>query len=321
MKRRDDIALIPHFYHIKWAVDLNLVLSELFYVPDRYKIAFREKSYLRGKSQLHEYISYLLPDLRSKNIKKVFYCNILDDFSADIEKAGFINQYAGILHASNHQNIAVGQNKRLVDYENFICGGAKQIITGSKYLDSLVPYKTTVTGLPVQTDMKKPSNKKGIFFSHRLMNDKNVNMLFDLPDKYNDKITVTCPSGSTTYIGMAKRKFPNFYYRLPVDQYYSKMNDCGFGLSFAVHDNFGYSMLEGIFSGLTYLVLDTETTTCREFILDDLRFTSIDDFNEKYEYYCNNPVDRANIVKKQQSIVRKHHIDHWLKRFKKELAL
>ena len=81
---------------------------------------FKEGSYLPGKSQLHQYISELLPVLRNQKIENVFYSNILDDYSADLQNAGFVKSFGGILHATNHQDLAIGQQKKLIDYENSI---------------------------------------------------------------------------------------------------------------------------------------------------------------------------------------------------------
>ena len=96
---KKDIALIPHFFNHKWAIDLNKTLSEIFFVPDKYmdyfegRYNFKEESYLPGKSQLHKYISELLPILRAQKIEKVFYTNILDDYSADLQSAGFVKSF------------------------------------------------------------------------------------------------------------------------------------------------------------------------------------------------------------------------------------
>ncbi len=115
--KQNDIALIPHFFNHKWAIDLNKTLSEIFFVPDKYmdyfegRYNFKEDSYLPGKSQLHKYISELLPILRAQKIEKVFYTNILDDYSADLQNAGFVKSFGGILHATNHQDLAIGQQK------------------------------------------------------------------------------------------------------------------------------------------------------------------------------------------------------------------
>ena len=92
-------------------------------------------------------------------------------------------------------------------------------------------------------------------------------------------------------------------------------------MSFATHDNFGYSLMEGIYSGLTYLVHDNDCTTYREFVLDDLRFRTIDELLEKYNYYCNNPKERIKIVKKQQEKVKKFQVKSWVDNFQKGLKL
>jgi glycosyltransferase involved in cell wall biosynthesis len=323
----EDIALIPHFFNHKWATDLNLTLSDIFFVPDKYMdyftgcYQFNENSYLPGKSQLHKYISELLPVLRTQKIEKVFYTNILDDYSADLQNAGFVKSFGGILHATNHQDLAIGQQKKLIDYENAIMKMSKQTIVASELMKNQVPYDVDVMGLPVHMEFKYPSLQKDILFSHRLMKDKNIDMLLELPDKLKEKIIVTCPSGSTTYVGKVKKEFKEFYFKKPKEIYIKLLNESGFGLSFATHDNFGYSLMEGIYSGLTYLVHDNDCTTYREFVLDELRFKTIDELVEKYTYYCNNPEERVKIVKKQQKKVKKFQVESWVDNFQKGLKL
>ena len=322
-----DIALIPHFFNHKWAIDLNKTLSEIFFVPYKYmdyfegRYNFKEDSYLPGKSQLHKYISELLPILRAQKIEKVFYTNILDDYSADLQNAGFVKSFGGILHATNHQDLAIGQQKKLIDYENSIMKMSKQTIVASKLMKNQVPYNVDVMGLPVHMDFTYPSVNKDVLFSHRLMKDKNIDMLLDLPEKLKKKIIVTCPSGSTTYVGKVQKQFKRFYFKKPKEIYLQLLKESGFGLSFATHDNFGYSLMEGIYSGLTYFVHDNDCTTYREFVLDELRFKTIDELLEKYNYYSDNTRERIKIVKKQQEKVKKFQVKSWVENFQKGLKL
>ena len=324
---KKDIALIPHFFNHKWAIDLNKTLSEIFFVPDKYmdyfegRYNFKEESYLPGKSQLHKYISELLPILRAQKIEKVFYTNILDDYSADLQSAGFVKSFGGILHATNHQDLAIGQQKKLIDYENSIMKMSKQTIVASELMKNQVPYNVDVMGLPVHMDFTYPSVNKDVLFSHRLMKDKNIDMLLDLPEKLKKKIIVTCPSGSTTYVGKVQKQFKRFYFKKPKEIYLQLLKESGFGLSFATHDNFGYSLMEGIYSGLTYFVHDNDCTTYREFVLDELRFKTIDELLEKYNYYSDNTRERIKIVKKQQEKVKKFQVKSWVENFQKGLKL
>jgi glycosyltransferase involved in cell wall biosynthesis len=321
-----NIALIPHFFNHKWAVDLNQTLSNIFFVPDKYfnyftnKYEFDEDSYLPGKSQLHLYISELLPILRSKKIEKVFYCNILDDYSFDIQNGGFVKNFGGILHATNHQKIAIGQKKKFIDYENSIMNMAKQIMVGSDLMKNKVPYDVDISGLPVHMSIQEPKLGNKILFSHRLMKDKNIDKLFDLPQEMKDKTIVTCPSGQTTYVGMVSKQF-EFHFKKPPEVYKQMIEKCGFGISFAIHDNFGYSLMEGIYSGLTYLVMDNDTTTYREFVIDEFRFKDVDDLVKKYTYLCNNPDERIQLVKKQQDMVKQFQVKTWVTNFEKALKL
>lgn len=324
---RKDIALIPHFFNHKWAKDLNKTLSEIFFVPDKYmdyfegSYQFKEGSYLPGKSQLHQYISELLPVLRNQKIDKVFYTNILDDYSADLQNAGFVKSFGGILHATNHQDLAIGQQKKLIDYENSIMKMSKQTIVASELMKNQVPYNVDVMGLPVHMEFQYPSVSKKILFSHRLMKDKNIDMLLELPEELKEKIIVTCPSGSTTYVGKVQKAFKRFYFKKPKEIYLQLIKESGFGLSFAIHDNFGYSLMEGIYSGLTYFVHDNDCTTYREFVLDELRFKTIDELLEKYNYYCDNPKERIKVVKRQQEKVKKFQVESWVDNFQKGIKL
>jgi glycosyltransferase involved in cell wall biosynthesis len=324
---RKDIALIPHFFNHKWAKDLNKTLSEIFFVPDKYmdyfegSYQFKEGSYLPGKSQLHQYISELLPVLRNQKIENVFYSNILDDYSADLQNAGFVKSFGGILHATNHQDLAIGQQKKLIDYENSIMKMSKQTIVASELMKNQVPYNVDVMGLPVHMEFQYPSVSKKILFSHRLMKDKNIDMLLELPEELKEKIIVTCPSGSTTYVGKVQKAFKRFYFKKPKEIYLQLIKESGFGLSFAIHDNFGYSLMEGIYSGLTYFVHDNDCTTYREFVLDELRFKTIDELLEKYNYYCDNPKERIKVVKRQQEKVKKFQVESWVDNFQKGIKL
>jgi len=324
---RKDIALIPHFFNHKWAKDLNKTLSEIFFVPDKYmdyfegSYQFKEGSYLPGKSQLHQYISELLPVLRNQKIENVFYSNILDDYSADLQNAGFVKSFGGILHATNHQDLAIGQQKKLIDYENSIMKMSKQTIVASELMKNQVPYNVDVMGLPVHMEFQYPSVSKKILFSHRLMKDKNIDMLLELPEELKEKIIVTCPSGSTTYVGKVQKVFKRFYFKKPKEIYLQLIKESGFGLSFAIHDNFGYSLMEGIYSGLTYFVHDNDCTTYREFVLDELRFKTTDELLEKYNYYCDNPKERIKVVKKQQEKVKKFQVESWVDNFQKGIKL
>jgi len=219
-----DIALIPHFFNHKWAIDLNKTLSKIFFVPEKYmdyfegRYNFKEDSYLPGKSQLHQYISELLPILRNQKINKVFYTNILDDYSADLQNAGFVKSFGGILHATNHQDLAIGQQKKLISYENSIMKMSKQTIVASELMKNQVPYNVDVMGLPVHMEFQYPSVSKKILFSHRLMKDKNIDMLLELPEELKEKIIVTCPSGSTTYVGKVQKVFERFYFKKPKER-------------------------------------------------------------------------------------------------------
>ena len=110
--RQEDIAYMPHLYHIRWAKKLNNVLSKVFYTPFLYD----EPSYQTGKSNKHEYIAKLLPKLRSEEINKVFFANLIEDFDYDFAKAGNVNEFYGILHSSNYLSCELHGNPMTAKY-------------------------------------------------------------------------------------------------------------------------------------------------------------------------------------------------------------
>ena len=64
---------------------------------------------------------------------------------------------------------------------------SKQTIVASELMKNQVPYNVDVMGLPVHMDFTYPSVNKDILFSHRLMKDKNIDMLLDLPEKVKEE--------------------------------------------------------------------------------------------------------------------------------------
>jgi glycosyltransferase involved in cell wall biosynthesis len=84
-------------------------------------------------------------------------------------------------------------------------------------------------------------------------------------------------------------------------------------LSLSDYDNFGYSVLEGITSGLCYFVPDNGTTAYRDYVIDELRFNDIDDLVNKIDYYTNNFEEKKQVVEKQQRNISKFYADYWIK--------
>ena len=56
-------------------------------------------------------------------------------------------------------------------------------------------------------------------------------------EELKEKIIVTCPSGSTTYVGKVQKAFKRFYFKKPKEIYLQLIKESGFGLSFAISLN------------------------------------------------------------------------------------
>ncbi len=307
---RKDILLVKHCYDINWAKDLNNILSEIFYDP----INFKELSYLPGRSQQAKYEAYLLKKMRQEKINKVFFVNYIDDFSNNFIKSGFAKEIYGIVHSSNNQLQDVGGDYRLTHYEKGILPIADKLFVNSEYLNQFLEVKGINLGLPISNTFAKPKiNSDQIIFNHRLASEKGVSNLFDIKDKYKDRITICSPKGSTVYAKKLKEQYNNFYFRISHKQYKEILQNCGFEISFATHETFGYGVHDAIENGLCPLVLETPMTCYKETIIDELRFKDLDDLYNKIDNLTQNKEERKRLILKQQEKSKIYKKDNYIK--------
>jgi len=306
---KKDILLVKHCYDINWAKDLNQILSNEFLDPFK----FTEKSYLPGRTQQMRYEAKLIEYMRSNKINKLFFVNYIDDFSNNFIKAGFVKKIYGIVHSSNYQLQDVGKDKRLTNYEDGILPMANKIFINSDYLGKFIKTPTINIGLPITNHFKKPKlQNHQIIFNHRLAKEKGVNYLLDIKQKYRDNFVITCPKGNISMIPKLKKLYKNFYFGLPNKEYRQILSKCGFQISFATQENFGYSVQEAIANGICPLVLDSNTTCYNENVILELRFKNLEEFYQKYDYLSNNENEKKRLILKQQNLSSKYKQNNWI---------
>jgi len=312
---RKNVMLVPHYYGVKWARDLNRFLSKVFVVSPIARVLFTD-TYLPSRATQHTFLAESLAIMRSKHLNKhtdidtLFFVNITEDFSVDVMKAGFVKHIFGIQHGTNFDVGETGCNKKLQPYEQFVSSVSDKVFVASKHIASLLPFHSEIVGLPVFEKVRKPSTLDEILFNHRLTAEKNPEMLFELAVKMQRKVIVTAPfqKDSLPITKRLKEKFHgNFSPALRVEEYRDVMSKVGFGISFSECDNFGYSVTEGICAGLCYFVMRSNKTAFSEFMLDELMFTDTKELMHKYEFYLSHSKKREELVREQQKILMKRY--------------
>jgi hypothetical protein len=306
---RKDIVLIPHLYDIKWSQDFNRFLSYQFTLlePPVYS------SYLPSRTLQHKYLAKVLPLIRKNKIQKVFFANILEDFSPDIYKAGLVKETYGFLHGTNFSNFEPGATDVLRKYELGISNCVHKIFVATEFMAKQIPYKTEVVGLPLSVEFPKPaSDKNKIIFNHRLMVEKQPLKLLELPDDIKDRLIITCPKASLNYAHKLKQNFKEFHLKTPVDEYKKLLDQCGFGISLATYDNFGYSVIEGIMNGLMYFVPKNESTAYQEIHIPEMLYETMDELVDKIRYYTTNVTERVFVVQKAQINLQRFQFNKWI---------
>jgi hypothetical protein len=314
---RKDIVLIPHLYDIKWSQDFNKFLSYQFTLLEEPTY----DSYLPSRTLQHKYMAKVLPLIRKNKITKVFFANILEDFTPDIYKAGLVKETYGFLHGTNFSNFEPGATDLLRKYELGVSGCVNKIFVATEFMAKQIPYKTEVIGLPLSVEFPKPvsTNRNKIIFNHRLMAEKQPLKLLELPQDIKDRMIITCPKAALNYAHTIKKNFKDFYLKTPVEEYHKLLDQCGFGISLAKYDNFGYAVIEGVMNGLMYFVPKNDTTAYQELHIPEMLYETMDELVDKIRYYTANVTERVFTVQKAQINLQRFQYGNWSKNLESKL--
>lgn len=309
------VAVVPHLFDIKWARDLNRILTTEFGTVTPY----RTDSYLPGRSLQHRWLANALPLMRSGGHRVALFVNLLEDWSPDIVKATGVADTVGIVHGSNFQSTEPGATMRLHAYERAVAGQA-HVLVATNWLAAQLPYPATVVGLPVVTERTTPRTGSDILWNHRLSSEKGVRELVALPDAIRARVIVTAPKFAAASVPAVRAAIPRVYLGLPDATYRSVMDGCGYGLSTSRYDNFGYSVADATMRGLCVFVPDNATTAYRETMPDELRYRDAADLAERIDHYDRHPDARDAIVRRAQDGFARFAPDLWLAGIRKVVA-
>lgn len=308
-----EIVVIPHCYDIRWAQDLNRALAsrfKCFALPE-------PRTYLPGRSQQLRYAAEVLPVLRKGGYMRLFFANLLDDFSPSYLIAGGIKEIYGFVHGSDFLPREPGYNVKLQQYERGVAGLADGIFTGSKWFADLIPYPATPIGLPLGNRYHEPVDSTRILWNHRLAREKSPLSLLDLPSDLQKDLVVCAAKTSTVYLKRLREELPVPVYLNP-DRYYALMGACGIELSFSIEENFPMAVMEAAARGLLPFA-PNKTSNC-DILIPELLYESMQELVEKVRYYRDHREERFALVRKQQETMGAYLTGPWLDRLESLLG-
>lgn len=309
--RANEVVLIPHTYDIQWCVNLNRLLGGVFSNP--FKI--QEPAYMKGRSLLYAMYSKLLPWMRSNGMKAVFFANINYDFIWDVVVAGGVSKVYGFVHGTHAGRLESGDIiERLVPFEHGVFKAADGLFTASEVLKNAIPAPAQNIGLPLYGQPAKPNLSDRIIWPHRLAPDKDYHSLLELPQHIRDRVTVSTPKGGPQVVPLVRPHVGNFYYKPPHQTYLNLARSCGYVLSFAKHETFGYAVLENLWRGAFPIAVDRDNLAYREFLMPEMLISEPAEATEKIAYYDDHPAEREELVRKNQEKLAWLASDQWLER-------
>lgn len=204
--------------------------------------------------------------------------------------------------------------------EAAIAEGTAKVFTTSKLLRDKLPFKAEAIGLPNPFAAHEPIINDKILFNHRITIEKRPEKLELLPTEIRKRVIITSP---VEYDGPDWWKARLGEYQINLDDvsYETLLHSCGFGISFACHDTWGMSAIEGILSGALYLMPNDPRTAYPEIHIPELLYTDINDLVDILEYYGDNTntEERIDVVKKAQENLKEYAPDVWLDHLLKKL--
>lgn len=320
--QREDIFLIQSCYNMKWARDLNELLSKIFpnTIQPEYGRGFQD-----GRRNQFLYMHEAINKMRKTKINKVFVVNLVDNFFWDYYTVVYAKKVYGIIHGSGFLKYHKAK-PRDREYELFL-SKVCDVFVSTEWFRNMIPYEATAIGLPIFGEQSEPRNDNRILSNHRIAPDKQTLEMLNFPKDIQDRLIISAPlrpgPGKESYVSKLEKVFKEDRLLLnpPEEKYKSLLQECGFGISMAIGDTFGYSVIEGIVNGLCYFTLKTEFTAYGEYMIDELMCENLNEMYEKIRYYTEHWDERVEVVKRQQQILfEKYDAENWVKNLLKHIG-
>jgi len=327
--KRDDIFLIQSCYNAKWAQDLNLILRQIMPTEPLNNLISGVMSYDINK-KLYAYNCLNNNDF--KKADKIFLVSGDHQF----EDVFIKKKVYGIWHNSGftHPNAGL-YNYVEKEWGIYVYKASTKIFVASdvfrdrlkrfsmEYMNDGMGIEAHTVGFPILDEPQESKLSNLIIFNHRLNKDKHPENLFKFPKDLKKRLIVSAPKRTmpgkysfSSRVEMEIGKDKVFYNDYKKDDEYKKiMNSCGFGLSFAEPETFGYSVVEGIMSGLFYFVPKDERSSTDEYMISEFLFNNLDELYDKIYFYSKeqNFNERIQLIKRQQQILYdKYNVKQWI---------
>lgn len=275
--------IFPHFYRLNWAREM----SEFLINSGNFHFDFKNSdfgNYSKAQKISSDYIDEILKNKKKNKGRTLLFVN-LNDFifseKRDELKENF--NIAGFMRGSRHydsepgnasfkkEDLVLARNKEkegLLMVDNLFLGTE----TFKNFLFSEIPElkdkKINVLGIPIfakpiylnkdrfeQIEFLKKKEEGLILWNHRLQKQKNPHILFLLNSVVKNNMAVCTPEALSAAYSKEMKEHENIFKYILRDngkrrnEYLNILNKAKVVISFASHETWGNSMIEGIMSG------------------------------------------------------------------------
>ena len=275
--------VFPHFYRLNWAKEM----SEFLIDSGNFQFNFKESAfgnYSKAQSVSASYVDEILKNKNKNKGRTLLFVN-LNDFIFSPRRDELKENFtiAGFMRGSRHYDSEPGnasfkkeeleaargrEKEGLLMVDNLFLGTNtfKSFLTDQ--IEELKNKDINVIGIPIfikpiylkkdrfeQIQFMKKKEKGLILWNHRLQKQKNPNIIFLLNSVVKNNMAICTPEAlSAAYSKEMKEHEDIFKYVLRDNgkrrnDYLDILNKSEVVISFAQHETWGNSMIEGIMNG------------------------------------------------------------------------
>ena len=290
--------IFPHFYRLNWAKEM----SEFLINSDNFQFDFKDSNfgnYSKAQKVGASYVDEILKNKKKNKGRTLLFVN-LNDFIFSTRRDELKENFtiAGFMRGSRHYDSEPGnasfkkeelqlardkEKEGLLMVDNLFLGTEtfKGFLTNE--IDQLSGKDINVIGIPIfikpiflkkdrfeQMDFLKKKEKGLILWNHRLQKQKNPNILFLLNSVVKNNMAICTPEAlSAAYSKEMKEHESIFKYILrdngkKRNNYLNILNKAEVVISFAQHETWGNSMIEGIMNAAAPFAPDNPKCSYKE---------------------------------------------------------
>lgn len=305
-----EVGFLPYTNDAGWCKDLNHLLGGIFphpYMPNG------SYGYHKARSLQLAAHSRALPWLNTKKCKGALFCSLNTDFFPDVTVMTPVKKVWGFVHMPASQSPHTSK-RRLTPYEQGIYDSVDGVFVPSQVTRSLTTPKAVAVGLPVRGPEAPPNTSHRILFNQRIVPEKGADRVVKLPPPVRSRLTVSAPAKSKILDRDIAPRVDRTFVSPPRDEYMKIVRSCGYVISLARTEAFGFSVIEAVRLGLFAICPDSPTTAYREYLPEEMLFTDVREVWEMVKYYDAHPDERVELVLQAKRNLERYEPVSWTER-------